>query len=170
MSQVSVLHVTTKAQQKQFLELPWKIYAGNQYWVPPLRMDQKEMVGYAKHPFYINNVAQTFLAFRDGEAVGRISAIINKDHNERHKEQRGFFGFFEVVNDSEVATKLFDAASVLMLDFVGFTQMAVSRDPNALITELNDIFTAFDRIVDTFNCERIKTLGDAYIAVCGLPE
>ncbi len=64
----------------------------------------------------------------------------------------------------------FDAASVLMLDFVDFTNMAISRDPSALVAELNDIFSAFDRIVDLFGCERIKTIGDAYIAVSGLPE
>jgi class 3 adenylate cyclase len=61
-------------------------------------------------------------------------------------------------------------ASVLMLDFVDFTEMAVSQDPAELIKELNDIFTAFDRIVEEFSCERIKTIGDAYIAVSGLPE
>jgi adenylate cyclase len=64
----------------------------------------------------------------------------------------------------------FDAGSVLMLDFVGFTDMAVSRDPGTLISELNDIFSAFDRIVDLFDCERIKTIGDGYVAVSGLPE
>jgi adenylate cyclase len=64
----------------------------------------------------------------------------------------------------------FDSASVLMLDFVGFTDMAVSRDPSALIAELNDIFSAFDRIVELFGCERIKTIGDGYMAVSGLPE
>ena len=64
----------------------------------------------------------------------------------------------------------FDAAAVLMLDFVGFTEMAISSDPTALIAELNDLFTAFDRIVEQFGGERIKTLGDAYIAVCGIPE
>jgi class 3 adenylate cyclase len=64
----------------------------------------------------------------------------------------------------------FDAATILMLDFVGFTSMAVSRDPSALIAELNDIFTAFDRIVELFGCERIKTVGDAYMAVAGLPD
>lgn len=61
-------------------------------------------------------------------------------------------------------------ASVLTLDFVDFTEMAVTRDPPALIGELNDIFTAFDRIVDQFGCERIKTIGDGYIAVSGIPE
>jgi adenylate cyclase len=64
----------------------------------------------------------------------------------------------------------FDAATVLMLDFVGFTDMAISRDPAALIAELNDIFTSFDRIVELFGCERIKTIGDAYVAVSGIPE
>lgn len=64
----------------------------------------------------------------------------------------------------------FDEASVLMLDFVGFTEMAVSRDPTKLISELNDIFTGFDRIVEQFGCERLKTMGDAYIAVSGMPD
>ena len=64
----------------------------------------------------------------------------------------------------------FDEASVLMLDFVGFTEMSVSRDPTKLISELNDIFTAFDRIVEQFGCERLKTMGDAYVAVSGLPD
>jgi len=64
----------------------------------------------------------------------------------------------------------FDEASVLMLDFVGFTEMAISREPTKLISELNDIFTGFDRIVEQFGCERLKTVGDAYIAVSGMPE
>jgi hypothetical protein len=42
--------------------------------------------------------------------------------------------------------------------------------PGALIAELNDIFTSFDRIVEHFRCERIKTIGDAYMAVAGVPE
>lgn len=64
----------------------------------------------------------------------------------------------------------YEHASVLMLDFVGFTDMAISQDPSGIITELNDIFTAFDRISEQFGCERIKTIGDAYMAVSGIPE
>jgi adenylate cyclase len=64
----------------------------------------------------------------------------------------------------------FDEASILMLDFVGFTSMAISRDPASTISELNDIFTSFDRIVELFGCERMKTIGDAYMAVSGLPD
>jgi adenylate cyclase len=64
----------------------------------------------------------------------------------------------------------YDHASVLMLDFVGFTAMSMESDPMTLVSELNDIFTAFDRISEQFGCERIKTMGDAYMAVSGIPE
>ncbi len=64
----------------------------------------------------------------------------------------------------------YDDASILMLDFVGFTQMSVEYDPSTIVRELNDIFTAFDRIAEQQGCERIKTIGDAYVAVAGLPE
>jgi len=69
-----------------------------------------------------------------------------------------------------VTPQLFENASILMVDFVGHTEMAIARDAAALVTELNDIFTVFDRITDLFSCERIRTVGDAYLAVSGLPE
>jgi adenylate cyclase len=78
---------------------------------------------------------------------------------------------YEELKDFGTTTpQSFESASVLLLDFVGFTDMAISRDPGALIAELNDVFTSFDRIVEHFRCERIKTIGDAYMAVAGVPE
>ena len=68
------------------------------------------------------------------------------------------------------APQKFEDASVLMLDFVAFTEMPIADDPTKTIAELNDIFTNFDRIVEQFGCERIKTIGDAYMAVSGVPE
>lgn len=65
--------------------------------------------------------------------------------------------------------ELFESASVLFLDFVGFTSMPISRDPSRLFGELNDIFTIFDEITELHGCERIKTIGDAYLAVAGMP-
>lgn len=64
----------------------------------------------------------------------------------------------------------YERCSLMMLDFVGSTEMAISADPPALISELNDVFTAFDRIVEQFGCERLKTIGDAYVAISGIPE
>ena len=69
-----------------------------------------------------------------------------------------------------VTPQLYDPVSVLMLDFVGFTDMVASQDPSVTVTELNDIYSAFDRIGEQFGCERIKTIGDAYITVAGLPD
>lgn len=76
----------------------------------------------------------------------------------------------EMMDYGTVTPQLFNDASILMIDFVGHTEMAVARDPAALVTELNDIFTVFDRITDLYGCERIRTVGDAYVAVSGLPE
>lgn len=66
--------------------------------------------------------------------------------------------------------ELFKNVSVLFSDFVGFTDMSSTVSPELLISELSDIFTAFDEIVETHECERIKTIGDAYLAVCGMPN
>jgi class 3 adenylate cyclase len=80
-------------------------------------------------------------------------------------------GVYEEMKDfGTVTPQLFENASILMVDFVGHTEMAIARDPAALVTELNDIFTVFDRIVDMFGCERIRTVGDGYVAVSGLPD
>ncbi|MEX0282352.1 MAG: adenylate/guanylate cyclase domain-containing protein [Arenibacterium sp.] len=76
----------------------------------------------------------------------------------------------EFMTFGSVAPRLFEPVSVLMLDFVGFTQMAAAADPTVTVAELNDIFTAFDRIGELHGCERIKTVGDCYMAVTGLPH
>lgn len=69
-----------------------------------------------------------------------------------------------------VTPQLYPEVSVVMLDFVDFTDFAARTDPTVTLGELNDIFTAFDRIVEQYGCERIKTIGDAYLAVAGMPD
>lgn len=69
-----------------------------------------------------------------------------------------------------VTPQLYPEVSVVMLDFVDFTDFAAKTDPTITLSELNDIFTAFDRIVEQYGCERIKTIGDAYLAVAGMPD
>lgn len=62
----------------------------------------------------------------------------------------------------------FEKVSVLFTDFVGFTDIASQMQPTKLVNELNDIFSEFDKIIESHDCERIKTIGDAYMAVGGL--
>lgn len=109
MARLSVTAVRTQAQRRDFLELPWSIYRNDPYWIPPLRSNQYELVGYGRHPFYARNRAQTFVAYRNGRPCGRIAAILNVHHNLRYRERRGFFGFFECEDDPDAATALFDA-------------------------------------------------------------
>jgi hypothetical protein len=110
MNEISVRPVSGRREQKVFLNLPWQMYADDPHWIPPLRHNQKELVGYARHPFYEHNRGQTFLAWRGGQPCGRIAAIVNYEHIRRYEEKLGFFGFFESVDDQRVAAALFDAA------------------------------------------------------------
>ena len=63
----------------------------------------------------------------------------------------------------------FPEASVLFADLVGFTELSSGMAPEDLVTLLNDLFTAFDHVADRHGLEKIKTIGDAYMAVCGVP-
>jgi len=80
----------------------------------------------------------------------------------------------KVVNDLKKNGKSnpesFENVTVYFSDIVGFTNLSTTLEPSVLINELNDMFTAFDDIMTSHNCERIKTIGDAYMAVCGLPR
>jgi GNAT superfamily N-acetyltransferase len=73
--------------------------------------EHKKLLGFQHHPLYDDGAIQTFLARRGGEVCGRVAAIVNNSHNRRAEEQRGFFGFFESVDDQAVANALFDAAA-----------------------------------------------------------
>ena len=117
--------VETRRQRRQFLALPWKLHRNDPNWIPPLRRNQKQLVGYARHPFYNDAECQTFLAFHNGQPCGRVAAIINYGHIRRYKEQRGFFGFFESIDDQEVATGLFDTAR----DWLAEQGMTAFRGP-----------------------------------------
>jgi hypothetical protein len=108
---VDVVPVATKAQREDFLRLPWRLYREDPAWVPNLLMLQREVFDERKNPFFEHGEAQLFLALKDGEPAGRISAHIDRLHNEYHHERTGFFGFFESRDDAEAAGALFSAAS-----------------------------------------------------------
>jgi GNAT superfamily N-acetyltransferase len=109
-AELSIEPVTTRRGRREFMQLPWTLYAGDRNWVPPLLFDQRGLVGFHRHPFYDDGEAQAFVAHRQGRPVGRISAILNRAHNRQHGENRGFFGFFESIDDQDVADSLFEAA------------------------------------------------------------
>ncbi len=76
----------------------------------------------------------------------------------------------ELKESGYTSPERFDSVTVFFSDLVDFTAQSARFKPDVLIGELNEIFTAFDEIVERHSCERIKTIGDAYLCVCGMPE
>ena len=93
-----------------FIAYPYELHRNDPVWIGPLRHDVEVILSPEKNPFWEHASAQHFLGRRHGQIVGRISAIVNKAHNEMHQDKVGFFGFFESIDDPQVAHALFDAA------------------------------------------------------------
>ncbi|HVO40499.1 MAG TPA: GNAT family N-acetyltransferase [Spirochaetia bacterium] len=107
---VTVEKVVTKRQTREFIKFPYALYRNDKNWVPPLLMDDYRKVNRKKHPFYQHAEAEFFLARRDGVAAGRIAAIHDSIWEKTHHEKAAYWGWFECVDDPEVARALFDAA------------------------------------------------------------
>jgi len=138
----------------------------------PVSEDMKDQIVVECHDISKQKQAEYML-----ESYSKLAEKNSKDlEREKERVERLLLNIMpksvyeEMMDYGTVTPQLFNDASILMIDFVGHTEMEVARDPAALVTELNDIFTVFDRITDMFGCERIRTVGDAYVAVSGLPE
>ncbi len=75
----------------------------------------------------------------------------------------------ELKENGKTSPESFKNVTAFFSDIIGFTKMSSEIEPSELISELNEIFTAFDRIINKNGCERIKTIGDAYLCVSGMP-
>jgi ribosomal protein S18 acetylase RimI-like enzyme len=109
--EIDITPVRSRADLNAFVKFPWRIYANDPAWVPPLLIERKEFLDRQKHPFYEHGDAALFLARREGEIVGRIMASDDPNYNALHQTNVGCFGMFESVDDREVASALFDAAT-----------------------------------------------------------
>ncbi len=107
---MQIEQVASKKGMDEFIRCPWKVYRGNPNWVPPLISEMRFLFS-DKNPFFRHAEAAYFLARKGGDVVGRIAAIIDRNHINVHNEQAGFFGFFECLPDPAAAAGLLDAAS-----------------------------------------------------------
>ncbi len=102
---------------KLFADFPWQLYRGDPCWTPPLRADLlgNRLLGMTgllttDHPYHQHAEVTHFLAWYGNQPVGRVSAAINHRFNDYQSARIGFFGFFEVIDDYEVARVLLDRA------------------------------------------------------------
>lgn len=108
---MEVSRVAGRRDLRRFVRFPWRIYAGDPCWVPPLIREQTRLLTPAGNPFFRHSRAELFLARRGSEVVGRIAAVENRRHLATYDDGTGFFGFFESVDDCEVAGALFEEAA-----------------------------------------------------------
>jgi len=106
--------VESKKEQETFLHVPWTLgMKSDPNWVPPLLDDYRRSLDPKKSPFLKHGEVKCFLALRDGQPAGRISAQIDTDFDKQWPDEKGvaFFGFFDSQQDTAVARALLDAAA-----------------------------------------------------------
>lgn len=107
------LHVTEVRNRRaivRFLEMPRALYADDPNWVAPLLFERLNHLNPRKNPFFDHAEAAFWIAWKDGRAVGRISAQVNQMHLDQHGDGTGHFGFLEAEDDPEIFALLLDTA------------------------------------------------------------
>lgn len=107
--------VINRHEQRLFIRLPWSIYSDDPAWVPPLLLERKEHLS-PHNPYFEHAQYQSWIAYRDGTPVGRISAQIDQLHLNRYQEKEGFFGMIEAEDNAETFAALFQTAESWLQD------------------------------------------------------
>ena len=110
---LEVVKVTTRGDLERFIDLPFRLYRNDPYWVPPLKKEMHAVLG-EENPFLEHGEMDLFTVKDRGTVVGRIAAIVDHSFIDLYKEKVGYFGFFECIPDFEVARRLFDTAAAAL--------------------------------------------------------
>lgn len=110
---ISIKEVTTKSDLKAFVKFPFKLYKDSKYWVPPIISEELKTFNKKENPVFNDAEARLFLAYKNGELVGRVAAIINwlEVNNQTLKKMR--FGWFDFIDDLEVSKALLNQVETI---------------------------------------------------------
>ncbi|MFI5028014.1 MAG: hypothetical protein ACHQCF_03410 [Solirubrobacterales bacterium] len=111
MGGVSICTVGNRRDLKRFVKVPFSLHRDSPQWVAPLIFERMEFLDRRKNPYFAHAEVEYFLAEREGEAVGRISAQVDERWDEYQGGSDAMFGFFETAEDPEVAAALLGAAA-----------------------------------------------------------
>ena len=114
MNAVAITPVASKRDRREFVDLPYRLYADDPYWVPPLKDEIRGLLDPAKNPWFEHGELALFLARRGDRVVGRISAQIDTLWTDRYPGE-GHWGLFEA-EDAETARALLEAAQDWLRD------------------------------------------------------
>jgi hypothetical protein len=151
-SSITIRKVGEGASVADFMQVPHVTQGHDPYWIAPLPLLEGPRLNPKKNPWFQHGEAALFIALRDGKPVGRISAQVDQNHLKIHKDDTGFFGFFETVDDQNVADALFHAAS----DWLRAKGMKRCVGPFSF--NIND---ESGLLIDGFNCPPRMLMGHA---------
>ncbi len=180
---INIIPVTTAKQKKVFIDLEWKINKNTPNWVSPLRMERAKILNTKKNPFFRHSEIQLFLAEKNGKISGRIAAITNQNYTDFQKDNAGFWGFLECINDQETANALFDAAASWLKerkrdkmigpmnpslnDEAGLLIEGFDTPPYIMMTHNPDYYP---KLVDGYGNKKIKDVYALHVTVQGAKE
>ncbi|RIK13570.1 MAG: hypothetical protein DCC51_16240 [Anaerolineae bacterium] len=104
--QIRKLDTTKKSERARFVDFIFDLYKGNPLWVPPLYSEAMKALDATKHPFYEHSYADFFVVEEGDRVLGRMAMLENRSFNNFHHTKTAFFGYFEVIEDIEVARML----------------------------------------------------------------
>lgn len=116
------------ADLDDFVQVAYEVYRNDSAWIAPLQMEVRDRLTPKKNPFFEHAECALFTARRDGKLVGRISAQVDHEHLKRYDDATGFFGFFDTVDDQEVASTLLGTAEAWLAE----RGMTTARGPFSL--------------------------------------
>jgi hypothetical protein len=94
-----------------FVRVPYVVFGNDPVWTPTLDLMVKEQLTPSKNAFFEHAEVALFTAWKDGKLAGRISAQVDREHLKRWNDDTGYFGFFDTIDDAEVAKSLVSAAA-----------------------------------------------------------
>ncbi|MDD2962177.1 MAG: N-acetyltransferase [Muribaculaceae bacterium] len=162
---VEIVEISPKANSlKKFVKFSIDLYKGNEYYVPALIADEINTLSPTRNPAFEFCSSKYFMAYRDGKAVGRVAAIINRVVNQRTNSKTVRFGFIDFIDDPEVSHALIDAVGKWgkenglneIVGPLGFTDM----DPEGMLTDGYDQLGTMATIYNhPYYVEHLKNMG-----------
>jgi hypothetical protein len=161
---IKIKEISTPAELRAFIRFPHKVHKGDPNWVPALDFDEMNNLRKDKNPAFDHCQAKYFLAYKDGEIVGRVAAIYNKLHIETWNQRFLRFGWIDFIDDEDVVNALMGAvedwARELDLTAVhgplGFTDL----DREGLLVEgFDELATLATRHDPPYYAEHLERLG-----------
>ena len=161
---VTIKTVSTRKELKQFVRFANNLYKGNKYYVPSLVLDDLNTLDKTKNGAFDFCEAEYYLAYKNGNLVGRVAAILNHKANESWKVNQVRFGWFDFIDDIEVSTALLDAVIAFgkargvtqIVGPLGFTDF----DPEGMLVEGYDRVSTMALIYNhPYYPEHMKKLG-----------